>query len=119
MKEGNLARYVKGAYEALGVVGEGFRKHMTAHGLHSSCIMFLFEAGSCFGGLRKRAHRDLRSALWYQDNGAALGQELQTNMFVEDISIIKMVYKNPFSAHKVRERCRRPLYEEDLCGKQL
>lgn len=77
-----LPRYVKEAYNVVGVVGEGFRKHMTAHVLRATCITFLFEAGFQFQVIARRCgHRDRRSVLAYRNNDGVLGRQSQDNMF--------------------------------------
>lgn len=102
-----LPRYVKDACDAVGVVGEGVRKHMTAHGLRTTYITFLFEAGFQFQVIaRKTGHRDPRSALAYHNTDGVLGKQLQANMLAEEIGELKIGGRGGGG--------KRQLYEEGL-----
>lgn len=83
---GTLPRYVKNECDAVGVDGEGVRKHMTAHGLQATCITFLFEAWFQFQVIdRQTGHRDPRSAFAYENTDTVLEKQLKANMIGAEI----------------------------------
>lgn len=86
-----MPKYVKEACDSMSVVGEGFQETFTSYGLRATCRTFLFQAGHQMEVIaRKSGHRDPRTVLSYQNTQGELGQELQSDMFVENVSDLEI-----------------------------